>query len=524
MLVIKSHSRKKKAIYSLFGALSLALLVYYLSNSLIHFTTPWQFPVNSFTKYPLTILIFPAEAFSLLFGAYFVYVLLNDKPRPAPKELKGKKSKRVAILIPVYNEPKALVERTVKACRKVKWPGGTRLFLLDDSDNAERKREVEALASRHGCKLVRRDDRAGYKAGNVNNAVKRHVSEEFFLVLDSDQAPHPSILLETMNHFSDEKVAFVQTPQHFLNEDTALERAVKLGTNLFFQAMCNARDKDGATVFCGTNAVIRRKAFEEVNGFSYYTATEDIDLGLRMNDKGYKGAYVSKVLANGYSPKDFSAYSSQQYRWSNGNLAILRENWLKILLGNLSLKQKIHSFLALGWWLIGVVSLVFITVPLLALTFNLETHHTWLSDYVLVFLYVNVFLGLLMIHLSVSNRVSGVKARLRDALLQYSLLTNSLFIYVKAAINALLKNYAGFVRTKKVKSKTGLGNVKWNLATAALTFTASIYALYEAGVSGDFERTRRFLPLSLWLLFYTVVLASSIFFVEVPFLEGGVKG
>src|SRR3989344_8958993 len=63
--------------YALFGLISTILMGYYLSNTVIHFTTPQQFPINSFQRFPLTFLIFPAEIFSFLFTLYFVYNLLQ---------------------------------------------------------------------------------------------------------------------------------------------------------------------------------------------------------------------------------------------------------------------------------------------------------------------------------------------------------------------------------------------------------------------------------------------------------------
>ena len=54
-------------------------------------------------------------------------------------------------------------------------------------------------------------------------------------------------------------------------------------------------------------------------------ATEDIDLGLRMNQLGWYGAYVPEILVKGYAPPSMDSYVTQQYRWANGNMAILRE-------------------------------------------------------------------------------------------------------------------------------------------------------------------------------------------------------
>jgi len=501
--------------YALFGIAVLVIMMYYLSDTLIHFTTPRQFPINSFTRFPLTILIFPAELFSFFFALYFVYTLFTDKYRPqTPQPLPKKDKIPVAILLPVYNEPKEIVERTVKACKNLKWKGGVNIYLLDDSTSDKDKENMYTLAKKYKINIVRKPNRIGYKAGNLNNAINKVVREDYFVVLDSDQAPEPEFLEETMDYFSDSTVAFVQTPQHFIKDKTPIDRAAKIGTNIFYRAQCLSKARDGAIPFCGTNAVIRTDIFRKVNGFSYYTATEDIELGLRMNAEGYKGAYVPKILVHGYAPPNFKAYASQQYRWANGNLAILRESWAKILGGNFSLRYQIHTFFTLGWWLVGLVVLIYILVPLLSVAFGIGTHHTWLPTAILIFLFFNVVLGISMIYASLHARLDKEKIRISDALLQYSLIVNSMFIYIRAAINALLfKRYIGFVRTQKKGSASSLWQIKWNLLLSAICFGFSIYALYYGVIASDIQQLRTYLPLSLWLLFYSVILASSILFV-----------
>ena len=487
-------------------------MMYYLSNTIIHFTTNQQFPINSFQRFPLTILIFPAEIFSFLFTLYFIYNLLNGSiEESSPKKLSSKDKISVAILLPVYNEPMNVVQRTIIAAKKVEWPGQVNIYILDDSNNVADKKNMALLSKRFDCMLITRKDNVGYKAGNVNNAIKHYIKEEFFIILDADQAPEPELLDQTMDNFSDDTIGFVQTPQHYINADTPLERAATLGTNIFFQAQCQSKSRDHATPFCGTNAVIRTSAFKAISGFSYYTSTEDLELGIRMDSQGYHGVYVAKNLVHGYAPVDYKAYSSQQYRWANGNVAILRENWKNILFGNLTLRQQIHAIFTLGWWIIGVVTLIYIIVPLLSFFIG-GTHHTWLPTWILILLFFNVLIGIGIIYVSLHGRTDE-KIYVSDALLQYSLITNSAFIYAYAVIKAAFKNYTGFVRTNKVRSDSGISLIKWNIMLAIICFGFSIFSLFKAAGATDINTLRTFLPISLWLLFYTLILGSSIIFI-----------
>jgi len=513
MTEIKKPHKMQLLYYGIFAILGFGLLWFYLSATLIHYTTSHQFPINSFERMPLSLLIFPAEAFAIIFGLYFVYTLYGDRNRNAmPKALPDKNNTTIAVLIPVYHEPKYIVERTIRHCQKIKWRGKVNIYVLDDSKEKTAMKEMDDLAKSYKCNIIRRQSREGYKAGNINNALKHVIKEGYFVIFDSDQAPEPDFLVETMDYFSDPAVGFVQTPQYFIINDTPLERAVQMGTNIFFHGQCVSKANDGALPFCGTNAVIRTIAFNEVNGFAYYTATEDIELGIRMNDAGYRGVFIPKILVYGYAPQDFSAFTTQQYRWANGNLAILRQSWLKLLTSNLSFRYQVHTFFTLGWWLIGFVTFLFVLVPILSLSFGLATHHAWLPTFILFALYINVFLGIGMIYVSLKNRTDD-KIRISDAFLTYSLITNSMFIYMKAAFNALIGNFVGFVRTDKKGSTSRWTAIRWNLVLATVCFALSVYALFESARAPDFTYFRTYFPISIWLLFYSFVLFSAIIFI-----------
>jgi len=494
---IRAQSWKHFAFYALFGATAFFIYFSYLSGTIIHPTSGRQFPINSFARYPLSIPIFLAETFSFLFTLYFLYNLCTDKYRPpAPKRLSGKPA--VAICIPVYNEPQDVVSRTLEACNSVRWPNKT-IYLLDDSRNEQSIREMRQLAAKHGATLVRRPDNKGYKAGNINNALQRAIKEEYFVILDSDQAPSMEFLERTMDHFSDPGVFFVQTPQHYVNDDTPLRRAAKIGTNIFYQTQCVSKAKDGALPFCGTNLVVRASMFRELGGFRYYTSTEDIELGLRANAR--------------YAPPDWRAYRSQQYRWANGNLAILRQNWKELLWGDYSFMHQVHTFFTIAWWLIGLTTFVYILVPILSILLRAPTHHLWLANFMIPILYLNVVMGILMIYVALHGRTDD-EVTLFDAFLQYSLIVNSIFIYASAALNAMAKRFIGFVTTDKKGTNPGLADIKWNLAFGAVCFAISIYALYNVATASDIQQVRTFLPISLWLLFYSLIMASSILFVN----------
>src|SRR5207253_216018 len=115
---------------------------------------------------------------------------------------------------------------------------------------------------------------------------------------------------------------------------------------------------------------------------------------------------------------------------------------------------------------------------------------------------------------ALNSRIEDDKITLFDAFLQYSLIVNSFLLYSRAAVNAMLKRYIGFVRTDKAGSKVGLWDVKWNLLIGAFCFAVGLYALYHVAIASTVQQVRTYLPISVWLLFYSIIMASSILFIN----------
>ena len=69
-------------------------------------------------------------------------------------------------------------------------------FILDDSDDATFKRRVNEFAGRYADKVrvIRRPDRSGYKAGNLNHALRNIAGFEYFSISDADTILPPDYI------------------------------------------------------------------------------------------------------------------------------------------------------------------------------------------------------------------------------------------------------------------------------------------------------------------------------------------
>ena len=231
---------------------------------------------------------------------------------------------KVDVFIPTYNEPTDIVRKTLLAAKNMDYPHET--WLLDDGKSLE----MEALAKRLEIRYISRVNNEHAKAGNLNNALS-HSQGEFIAIFDADHAPQKNFLIKTLGFFSDNQVAFVQTPQDFFNLDSFQHRwnkkKNKLWTeqSLFFKVIQRGKDYWNAAFFCGSCAVVRRKALDQIGGFATATITEDLHTSIKLHKAGFCSIYLSESLAYGIAPATIAPFLHQRIRWGQGAMQVLRK-------------------------------------------------------------------------------------------------------------------------------------------------------------------------------------------------------
>ncbi|RZL51567.1 MAG: glycosyltransferase, partial [Variovorax sp.] len=275
------------------------------------------------------------------------------------------------------------------------------VYLLDDggtdqkrnsrdlavSGAAHRRRaELTELCRQLGVHYRTRAANLRAKAGNLNSGLSG-TSGDLVVVFDADHAPAREFLRETVGYFVDEARLFlVQTPHFFSNPDP-LER--NLGTfdrmpsenEMFYGTIQKGLDKWNAAFFCGSAAVLRRAALEEVGGFSGVSITEDCETALDLHSRGWKSLYVNRPMISGLQPDTFSSFIGQRSRWCRGMIQILL---LKnpLLRKGLSLPQRICYLSSALFWFFPFMRMVFMAAPLLFILFNLKIYDASVEEFV----------------------------------------------------------------------------------------------------------------------------------------------
>ncbi|KAK3369337.1 nucleotide-diphospho-sugar transferase [Lasiosphaeria ovina] len=277
--------------------------------------------------------------------SYFVGVVGKDWDYGLHKEMveqfpiTDESAPTVDVYLPCCSEPLEIIENTYKHIVKLEWPAHKlQVYVLDDGNQAA----IRALAESYGFSYIVRDDRPRLrKAGNLRWAFSR-TSGNFFTIFDADFCPRPDFLTElVVEHLADEKTAIVQSPQFFrvTDDQTWVEQGAGATQELFYRVVQVNRNKWGASICVGSNAVYRRAALVDVGGTAEIGFSEDVHTGFGAVDRGWKVKYVPLCLATGICPNTPRSFFSQQMRWARGSTTLLttKHFWVS----NLTLMQKV---------------------------------------------------------------------------------------------------------------------------------------------------------------------------------------
>lgn len=303
----------------------------------------------------------------LLSIAFLVYglntLLLTVRSRNYKQFSSGRLTFRppIAIHLPIYNEF-YVVRTLLDSCAGAARSYGSDLVeicVLDDSTD-ETSREIDRLAGEYSSqgfrmKVIRRDDRRGYKAGALQAGLA-HSSAKYIAVFDADFVPPPGFLEKTVAVLeSDPGVGFVQARWGHLDRDyNVITQSVAIGIDAHFLLEQQGRNGNGYLMnFNGSAGVLRARAIKEAGGWATDTLAEDLDLSYRLQLKGYRGVYLNDLEVPGELPPTIASLKRQQGRWARGSLQAAKKLLGRIFTSkDLSLRQKLEAGIHLTYYLV----------------------------------------------------------------------------------------------------------------------------------------------------------------------------
>lgn len=268
---------------------------------------------------PLAVYLFEL-ALGLRSSTFRRTISLTD--HQAQTELRdGRLWASVDVFLPTAGEPLDILRNTYRYVSAMDYPGRLTVHVLDDAGRPE----VETAAAEYGFNYFARPGSAFKKAGNLQYAFER-TSGDHIIIFDADFVPRPDFATELIPYLDDERVGIVQSPQTFATDRSMhwLERSAGATQEMFYRFIQPSRNAVGAAICVGTSAIYRRSALVAIGGFPQIAHSEDVYTGFHLAKIGYRLEYVPLCVSRGICPDTVDSYISQQYRWCEGSMEMVR--------------------------------------------------------------------------------------------------------------------------------------------------------------------------------------------------------
>lgn len=363
----------------------LRYLFWRLTSTIPPFDSPLDFAAGG--------LLVLAECYCVTMLFLSLFTVAQPIDRPKARRLPDELAPTVDVFVPSYNEAIDIVAPTLAAAKRMHYPAAKlNVFLLDDGGTDEkvqsddpvvaaralnRRQSMQSLCAELGVRYLAREANLHAKAGNLNNGLL-HSEGDLVVVFDADHVPAQDFLSETVGFFSDDpKLFLVQTPHFFLNPDPIEKnisaRRMPTENEMFYGLVQKGLDKWNAAFFCGSAAVLRRHALEEVGGFHGSSITEDAESALELHARGWNSLYVEKPMIAGLQPETFDAFIVQRSRWCRGMVQILLLK-TPLFKRGLTLAQRLCYLSSSMFWLFPLSRMAFIFAPMLYIFFGMKIY------------------------------------------------------------------------------------------------------------------------------------------------------
>lgn len=225
-----------------------------------------------------------------------------------------------------------------------------RTVILDDSNDEKYKRKINAFAKKYSVKVVRRKDRKGFKAGNINNYLMSKECEEdgsfdYVVVLDSDEIIPNNFITECLKFFySEQRIGIVQANHVSTRNRNFFMKLFHIGVNSHWPTYQTMKNFYGFSTMLGHGAMIKRDCYFKAGGFPSLVA-EDLCLSIEARKHGYFVAFAPNIICEEEYPIDYIAFKKRHSKWTQGNLEFIKNYTGKIITSPMTFFEKMDIVL-----------------------------------------------------------------------------------------------------------------------------------------------------------------------------------
>ncbi len=272
----------------------------------------------------LLFFVYAWSAYNLPILAAGVEYLRRRKHEFRGTSQREKNSPVYSIIVPVKNEEK-VVGRLLDALSKLNYPRDKKEIIIVEDGSADRTADIcIEHAMRHNINMkVLRKPLSNGKSSALNYGIE-HATGEIVGFFDADSVPAPDTLLNVSKYFEDPEVAAVQGRTLSINsEENMLTKIISYEETVWCEVYLEGKDVLGLFVHLkGSCQFIRRDVLEMVDCFDERSLSEDMEMSVKLTEKGYKIRYASDVRSWQENPSDLQQLLRQRTRWLRGTMEV----------------------------------------------------------------------------------------------------------------------------------------------------------------------------------------------------------
>jgi glycosyltransferase involved in cell wall biosynthesis len=236
-----------------------------------------------------------------------------------------------------------------------------RLIICDDSWQQSSRDQIDQWVREHapGAVVVRRKDRRGFKAGNLNYAIGNVATEEFIVVCDADEVIPPDFVANMLVRCSRKDVAFVQA-RHIARKSnqTNFSRMLAPTIDIYNRHSLPLRNRFGFVACFGHGIMIRRSAWTAIDGFPEIVS-EDLGFAARLLGKGMRGVYAEEIVAEEAFPPTYTSFMKKYRKIVGGTIEFFQLELVSVLRsGHPTFTEKVDLLLTFSFCFIGLITML----------------------------------------------------------------------------------------------------------------------------------------------------------------------
>lgn len=317
----------------------------------------------------ITIVIYLSIYVGLIATTFYVLSFLADKKKK--KQLySDDELPKVTVIIPAYNEEKT-ISKTLNSILDSDYPNFEVIFVDDGS-----KDKTLQIAKKFESRSVKIFHKENSGKGSALNLGISKATGEIIFTMDADTTVDPQSMKNMVRLFKDKTVMSV-TPAMIIHEPkNVLQRiqSIEYLLGLFLRkAFASVR---AIYVAPGAFSAYRKKFFDKYGGYDVGNITEDLEIALRIQLKGFHTENCPEAPAYTIAPRKFKDLLIQRRRWYYGLIKNLW-NYRKLI----SFKYGDLGAFVIPIAIISIFLAVFVTVYLFFKTiFSLRSELLFLQN------------------------------------------------------------------------------------------------------------------------------------------------